>query len=82
MIGISIMQSTSLSCYLVRLRHKYIPRHPILKHLQPFSLPVDIVDIMLKAVRYGVLHRKISELCFGFESVRRILEGERDIRIL
>jgi hypothetical protein len=37
---------------------------------------------MLKVVRYGVLHRKISELCFEFDSVRRILEEGRDIRVL
>jgi len=76
------MQSTTVSCYFVRLRPKYIPEHPILKRPQPFSLSVDSVDIMLRVVRYGVWYRKISELCSEFDSLRRILERERDIRVL
>jgi Ni,Fe-hydrogenase III large subunit len=68
------MQFTAVSCYLVRLRPKYIPEHPIVKSPQPFSLSVESVDIMLKAVRYGVLHREISELCSDIDSLRRILK--------
>ena len=74
------MQATPFSCYFVRLIPKYIPKHPSLKRPQPFSLSVDSVDIMLKVAGYGVSHRKISELCSKFDSVRQILEGERDIR--
>ena len=32
-IKILSMQSPPLSCYLVPLRHKYSPQHPILKHV-------------------------------------------------
>ena len=57
---IFIMQSTPVSCYFVRLRPKYIPKHPILKHPQPSYLSVDSVDIMLKVALYGVLRCKIQ----------------------
>ena len=33
------MYFSPLSCYIVPLRPKYSPQHPILKHLQPTSLP-------------------------------------------
>jgi hypothetical protein len=33
------MKFSPLPCYLVPLRPKYSPQHPILKHLQPTLLP-------------------------------------------
>ena len=54
------MQSTPVSCYLVRLRPKYIPEHPTLKRPQTSYLSVDSVDIMLQVAGYGVLHRKVQ----------------------
>jgi hypothetical protein len=81
-IKIFIMQPTPLSYYLFRLRPKYIPEYPILKRLQPLSLAIQNVDSMLKAVLYSVLCLKISELCTKFHSLKRNLEGERDIWFL
>jgi hypothetical protein len=37
------MKFSPLSCYLVPLRPKYSPQHPILKHTQPiFVMYVDL----------------------------------------
>jgi hypothetical protein len=33
------VQSSPLSCYLVLLKLKYLPHHPILEHHQPILLP-------------------------------------------
>jgi hypothetical protein len=33
------MNFSPLSCYLVLLRYKYSPQHPILKHHEPTFLP-------------------------------------------
>ena len=38
-IKILILQFSLLPCYLVPLRPKYSPRHPILKHSQPTFFP-------------------------------------------
>jgi hypothetical protein len=38
-IKILIMYFSTLSCYLVPLRLKYSPQHPILKYPQPTFLP-------------------------------------------
>jgi len=38
-IRLPIMASPPLSCYLVLLRPKYSPQHPILEHPQPMFLP-------------------------------------------
>ena len=38
-ITLLIMQLSPLPCYLVPLRPKYFPQHPILKHPHPTSLP-------------------------------------------
>jgi len=34
-----VMWSSSLSCYLVPLRQKYVPQHPLPEHHQPRFLP-------------------------------------------
>jgi len=34
-----LVMYSSLSCYLIPLKPKYSPRHPILKHVQPTFLP-------------------------------------------
>jgi hypothetical protein len=38
-IKLLIMQFSPLSCYLVPLRTRYSPQHPILRHSQPTFLP-------------------------------------------
>jgi hypothetical protein len=38
-IQLLIMQLPPFPCYLVPLRPKYSPQHPILEHPQPTSLP-------------------------------------------
>jgi hypothetical protein len=34
-----VMRSPSVSCYLVSLRPKYLPQHPILERPQPLLFP-------------------------------------------
>ena len=38
-IKLLFMQPTPLHCYLVPLRPKYLPQHPILEHPQPMTVP-------------------------------------------
>jgi len=37
-IKLLVVQSSQMPCYLIPLRHKHIPQHPILKHSQPMYL--------------------------------------------
>jgi hypothetical protein len=39
------MQSYPLPCYLVPLRPKYPPQHPILEHPQPMLFPQILTNI-------------------------------------
>jgi hypothetical protein len=36
---LTVDKCSPLSCYLISLRPKYLPQHPIIEHHQPMSLP-------------------------------------------
>jgi len=39
-----IMQSPPVSCYILPLRHKYLPQHPILEHPQLMHVSLNVQD--------------------------------------
>jgi len=63
---LAIIKASVLPCYLIHLRPKYLPQHPILKHSQPLLLPQTKFDNKLSAAGPNGtrLHSLRAVLCY------------------
>ena len=56
-----LMHFSPVSCYLVPLKSKYLPRHPTVKHAQPTFFPRNKGHpVLIYKIKF-VAHRKQSE---------------------
>jgi hypothetical protein len=57
---IHTMQSSSLSCFFVPRRPKYLPQHSILKYPQPMLLPKLYIDFVEFSIIYIYIYMYIT----------------------
>jgi hypothetical protein len=71
-----IMNFSSLPCYLVPLRPKYSPQHPIVKHPQPTFLPQCQRHLLVIMNNIYIENNKYSQVCL-LQTLRPALRPTR-----
>jgi hypothetical protein len=74
---ILVMQSSALPCYLISLRPKYPPQHPIIENPQPTFLPQYELYCYVKARIFWLIWWQDCWLC-DWGTVFQLLIGARD----